>query len=62
MFIFLLRASADPPLDPPLGMLSCSAVVESVAVLLQVIRFDEGATMPDKMFEIPDYCFEEKDK
>ena len=43
-------------------MLSCSAVVESVAVLLQVIRFDEGATMPDKMFEIPDYCFEEKDE
>eukprot|EP00752_Nemacystus_decipiens_P009705 g8667.t2 len=25
----------------------------------QVIRFDEGATMPDKMFQIPAYCFEE---
>eukprot|EP00903_Cladosiphon_okamuranus_P014559 g13504.t2 len=28
----------------------------------QVIRFDEGATMPDDMFQIPSYCFEDKDK
>lgn len=28
----------------------------------QVIRFDEGATMPDEVFQIPDYCFEEKDE
>lgn len=33
-----------------------------LVVAFQVIRFDEGATMPDKKFEIPHYCFEEKDE
>ncbi|CAM9447744.1 unnamed protein product [Pylaiella littoralis] len=27
----------------------------------QVIRFDEGATVPDEMMQIPDYCFEDKE-
>ncbi|CAM9189528.1 unnamed protein product [Scytosiphon promiscuus] len=25
----------------------------------QVIRFDEGATMPDEAYQIPDYCFDD---
>lgn len=26
----------------------------------KVIRFDSGATMPDEMFQLPDYCFSEE--
>lgn len=33
----------------------------SPLILLQVIRFDEGATVPDEMMQIPDYCFEDKE-
>ena len=28
------------------------------SVRAQVIRFDPGATMPEDMFQLPDYCFE----
>lgn len=38
-------------------------VIRRVSLLaLQVVRFDEGATMPDRMFQIPDYCFEEEEE
>lgn len=26
----------------------------------QVIRFDEGATMPDEAYQIPTYCFNDE--